>query len=168
MTALARGPIGLHPTKGNVAPTLRPGWAQRRPGLHVDSPGSVLMRTDSALGPSSEGRGQARPYSGHHWGLGCCHYVGPGAKGHVQPGSDEHEGYFVLQGGIFLASSLPNSCRVWDCAVAQEAVGRSDNHRIRQDDALGWVMWSTCGRPCLEPGWTWSLVDSTGSLTGQD
>ena len=66
----------------------------------MDSPGAVLIRPDSAPGPSSEGRGQARPYSGHHWGLGCCHYVGPGAGGHIQPGSD------VLQGRIFLAQLL--------------------------------------------------------------
>ena len=31
---------------------------------------------------------------------------------------------YVLQGGIYLGSSLANSCRAWDCQVATKAVGR--------------------------------------------
>ena len=34
------------------------------------------------------------------------------------------ESSYVLQGGIYIASNLPNSCRAWDCRVDVNAIGR--------------------------------------------
>ena len=34
------------------------------------------------------------------------------------------ESSYVLQGGIYIASSLPNSSRAWDCRVDVSAIGR--------------------------------------------
>ena len=87
---------------------VEPGTSQRRPGLHVDSPGRVRIQdTDQAV---IEGKGSSRPYRGHPWGQGCAHR-----------GKDRS---VILRGGIYLASSLPSSCRAWNCRVAHDAVGR--------------------------------------------
>ena len=34
------------------------------------------------------------------------------------------ESSYVLQGGIYIASNLPNSSRAWDCRVDVNAIGR--------------------------------------------
>ena len=88
---------------------VEPGTAQRRPGLHVDSPGKVKIknRDDDSL---IEGDGSSRPYQGNPWGDGCAHR-----------GQDEG---IVLRGGIYLASSVQSSCRAWNCRVEPGAVGR--------------------------------------------
>ena len=75
------------------------GQAQRRPGLHVDSPGQVKVR---------RGGGAAHTYFGHDWGRGCAHNTGGVSS--------------IMYGGIYLASNLASSCRVWDCSVAPEVV----------------------------------------------
>ena len=40
------------------------------------------------------------------------------------------ESSYVLQGGIYIASNLPNSSRAWDCRVDVNAIGR-------------WLFWLT-------------------------
>merc|ERR1711974_63029 len=164
------------------------GSSQRRPGLHVDSPGSVKIKNglDTVGGacpqlddgqedlkspnrpPAAEGNtvkdgenvevddgeaegedggeenkgeegfhlkggGDSQPYNGHRWGLGCCHYVRqvPEEDTFRYP-SDRFlsrlqqlvESSYVLQGGIYIASNLPNSSRAWDCRVDVSAIGR--------------------------------------------
>ena len=46
----------------------------------------------------------------------------------VENGEDPFEkimrSNYVLQGGIYLGSSLANSCRAWNCQVDAKAVGR--------------------------------------------
>ena len=105
------------------------GSSQRRPGLHVDSPGRVKIKPGDSLGGRvlSEGSGSGHRWDGHHWGQGNAHLV----QEHSHAGSleqadimDENDNYFVVYGGIFIASSVANSSRVWDCEVAPEAVGR--------------------------------------------
>ena len=59
--------------------TIQEGWveageSQRRPGLHVDSPGEVKIK-NGAFEKLIEGQGDSQAYGGHHWGLGCCHFV---------------------------------------------------------------------------------------------
>ena len=58
---------------------------QRRPGLHVDSPGKVRIKDDTGVteeildnGESCarrKGNGKSQRYLGHGWGSGCAHYV---------------------------------------------------------------------------------------------
>ena len=76
--------------------------SQRRPGLHVDSPGDVKVRS---------GRGAGHTYYGHHWGRGGAHLTG------VNP-----EVNTILYGGIYLASNMANTTRVWNCGVDPEVV----------------------------------------------
>ena len=105
---------------------MEAGTSHRRPGLHVDSPGRVKMKHPGEAGQElREGRGSGHPWEGHHWGQGNAHYA---EEMKNSEGSEEEEGedenYWVVYGGIFLASSVSNSSRAWDCEVAPEAVGR--------------------------------------------
>jgi len=144
------------------------GSSQRRPGLHVDSPGSVKIKNgfDTAVGgprldnlksPPAygeivddgevedveekieedgfhmKGGGDSQPYNGHRWGLGCCHYVRQVAEEDTFRYPNDRfssrleqlvESSYVLQGGIYIASNLPNSSRAWDCRVDVSAIGR--------------------------------------------
>jgi len=93
------------------------GASQRRPGLHVDRPGKVKIKNEKQE-PYVKGRGSSQPYQGHHWGQGCAHYV---------PTENMEEDRFVLRGGIYLASSLPSSCRAWNCSVEPAAIGSLGN-----------------------------------------
>ena len=58
------------------------GEAQRRPGVHVDSAGKVIVRRKkkeneiSASVIGNEGNGDADTYRYHPWGGGCAHQVG--------------------------------------------------------------------------------------------
>ena len=90
------------------------GTSQRRPGLHVDSPGKVRLRGEDDE-PGDKGRGSSQIYRGHHWGEGCAHYV---------PIEGTNDLSYVLRGGIYLSSSLQSSCRAWNCRVRHAAVGR--------------------------------------------
>ena len=90
------------------------GSSQRRPGLHVDSPGEVKLRGEENE-PGDKGRGSSQPYKGHHWGEGCAHSVP------IQGTSDLS---YVLRGGIYISSSLQSSSRAWNCSVRHKAVGR--------------------------------------------
>ena len=99
--------------------TIQEGWveagtSQRRPGLHVDSPGEVRIKNQRSE-VSSKGRGSSQIYRGHHWGEGCAHYVEQ---------QDEGEDRVALRGGIFLASNIQSSCRAWNCSIVPTAVRR--------------------------------------------
>ena len=91
------------------------GTSQRRPGLHVDSPGKVRLRGEEKE-PGDKGRGSSQLYKRYHWGKGCAHSVPlEGEGGDLS---------YVLRGGIYLSSSLQSSCRAWNCSVGHKAVGR--------------------------------------------
>ena len=68
------------------------GQSQRRPGLHVDSPGEVKIKNEVMETPI-EGQGDSQAYGGHHWGLGCCHFVPrlPHNAGRTIPGEEDGE-----------------------------------------------------------------------------
>ena len=88
---------------------VKKGTTQRRPGLHVDSPGKVKIKNEES-DTYIEGEGSSRPYRGHPWGDGCAHR-----------GQDD---VVILRGGIYLASSIQFSCRAWNCRVQPGAIGR--------------------------------------------
>ena len=57
------------------------GVSQRRPRLHVDSPGHVKIKERSNHYQNhsiidQEGNGKSQKYCGHNWGSGCAHLVG--------------------------------------------------------------------------------------------
>ncbi|KAJ1549343.1 hypothetical protein HK405_005064 [Cladochytrium tenue] len=80
---------------------VEPGASQRRPGLHIESPGYYKIDKDE-LDAIEEV---------HHWGFG----IGPAI--------------WQIESGIFQASSVSDTCRVWDCIVRDhgEIVGPLGN-----------------------------------------
>lgn len=126
------------------------GQSQRRPGVHVDSAGEIIVKSKekendiSATIIGEEGNGDADTYRYHPWGGGCAHQVA-NAEGTTDG--------FILRGGIFLASSVPNSCRAWNCQVASEAVRHLGNvSQLREG------LPEACQ---LEPGRLYWLTDRT-------
>jgi hypothetical protein len=83
-----------------------PGEPQRRPGLHVDSPGVLPVRSAKTSEPqyllATEG-GRYIPGAEHHWGRGIMM-------------RDEW-----VQGGIFMASNVANTTAVWNCHINNDA-----------------------------------------------
>ena len=100
---------------------VEPGNSQRRPGLHVDSPGSVKIKGEDArpYGLDLEGNGKSKCYRGHGWGFGCAHSVGE----QNEELEDWRYRKYVMQGGIYVASSIIGSSRAWNCGVDPLAVG---------------------------------------------
>ena len=83
--------------------TIQESWvdantSQRRPGLHTDNPGPLLIKKKS---DDTEAKGS---YSD---GSGSCDLVAV----------DHHWGNVNTLGGIYMASNVENSCRVWDCKI---------------------------------------------------
>jgi len=74
--------------------------AQRREGLHIESPGSFQGDDNSAFTPGDE----------HHWG--CGHFYEP----------DKFEG------GIFMASNISKTSQVFDALVDKSAPNICDKH----------------------------------------
>jgi len=101
---------------------------QRRPGLHVDCPGNIKLTTGKAKKDAdgnavtikgNEGSGAAERFMLNHWGLGGCHFVPP--QPHLQ--GEDKESYkrsFELRGGIYMASSVAESCRAWNCQIVPD------------------------------------------------
>ncbi|KAI9366004.1 hypothetical protein DFJ73DRAFT_955823 [Zopfochytrium polystomum] len=72
---------------------VEPGQSQRRPGLHVESPGYYKINEDD-VNDSGEFKQKL-----HHWGFG----IGPDV--------------WHIEGGVFQASNLGKTCRVWNCVI---------------------------------------------------
>ena len=104
---------------------VEPGNSQRRPGLHVDSPGSVKIKGEDHdtkhQGLDLKGNGKSKRYSGHRWGFGCAHYVGE--QNEELKEREIQSSVYVMQGGIYVASSVSDSSRVWNCSIDPMAVG---------------------------------------------
>ena len=122
------------------------GQSQRRPGLHVDCPGYIKIKdkqsgnevkdegADSPKEPvnpagstgnfdnnssQKKGTGWSLRYQSHHWGLGGC-YVVPTQR-HLKFDKEAFMSRcFVLNGGIYMASNVDDSCRVWNCKIVPE------------------------------------------------
>jgi hypothetical protein len=86
---------------------VRAGQAQRRPGLHCESPGSVLNESGQYTNDRID------------WGCGIVR-------------GDRS----TVRGGIYMASNVPNSSRLWDIKVRSPVVGKlGDLEHLR--DLLG-------------------------------
>ena len=81
--------------------------SQRRPGIHTERPGRLQLRNE-LLPRSNRGQGtsqiqDSRVY--HPWGIGLGSY---------------DKDSFKIKGGIFMASNVADSCRVWDCQIMDD------------------------------------------------
>ena len=75
------------------------GLSHRRPGVHTESPGVTMLK---------KGRGIATPKY-LSWGEGL--FLSKSLK---------------LEGGIYMASNVENSCRVWNCQIQRPEVDSLD------------------------------------------
>ena len=127
------------------------GQCQRRPGLHVDSPGWVKIKNNDVAKVGKKGSGSSRKYTDHHWGAGSCHvfHLGTNAKkyiGDIEIGNINfrdicEDNLYVTAGGIYIASNVPDSARVWNCAVDGEVIGQhGDIEHLRSALGEGEVM----------------------------
>ena len=81
--------------------------SQRRPGLHTERPGKLKIRKakDVVDEETDSGKGDSiliEDHINHHWGLGF-----------MEPDKNA----FEIKGGIFMASNVKDSCRIWDCQI---------------------------------------------------
>ena len=91
------------------------GTPQRKAGLHVDSLSSVHIANREEEETGREGRGVSKLLSiGDKGG----HFIGGEGRG-----EDNRCHTYALQGGIYMATSMPNS-KAWNCRVDRQAVGR--------------------------------------------
>ena len=79
--------------------------SQRRPGIHTERPGRLELR-DELLSGTNEGQGTSQIQIYHRWGIGI--------------GSHDKDS-FETSGGIFMASNVADSCRVWDCQIMDDS-----------------------------------------------
>ena len=99
---------------------VEPGQSQRRGGLHSETPGLLQPRPGAQGGAWSE------------TGPGCCDSVFWG-EGYADPSDGTSNMY---HGGIYMASTVSGSTRVWDAQVATAVIGDlGDLEHVR--DALG-------------------------------
>merc|ERR1712025_1411431 len=68
------------------------GKSQRRPGLHIESPGKPM--------------GEGGIYFEQRYNWGCGVIINDSSK---------------VQGGIYMASNVPNSCRIWNASIRNPA-----------------------------------------------
>ena len=61
---------------------------------------------------------------GHHWGGGNALYADYNSKSSFLDDEKYLDKLLVTFGGIFMASTVANSCRVWNCGVKPEVIGR--------------------------------------------
>ena len=89
------------------------GHGQRREGLHIESPGVFTDGDDDDDDdddPQNTNTAAFTPGVEHPWGMGV--FYGP----------DRYEG------GIYIASSVSNTCEVWDALVDRTVPGIVDQH----------------------------------------
>ena len=83
--------------------------SQRRPGIHTEKPGKVILLRKVRKGKdkSDMAEGGGFSYLKHEfygvWGLGGMWRVNT-----------------ELEGGIFMASTVSKSCRIWDCQITKD------------------------------------------------
>ena len=97
---------------------VEPGQSQRRPGLHVDCPGWVKVKSANE-DQVRKGSGFSRKLNCFGWGTGlrACHVFNLPTEIKMSEQDLPKENMFVTFGGIYNASNVPNSTRVWNCAV---------------------------------------------------
>ena len=85
---------------------VEPGQSQRRPGIHTDNSGPLNLKGSNLSNVVCKGEGD---------GTKCYFYWGDGVMM-----TDE------ISGGIFIASNVPNSCRLWNCKIEKDLVNGSE------------------------------------------
>lgn len=87
------GKVGYLTIQESIVPM---GLSQRRPGLHIETPGLVM---------TSDGK-----YHSHMnmWGCGLLR---------VHPEHDEQPDRPRVEGGIYMASNVADSCQVWNAVI---------------------------------------------------
>ena len=85
---------------------VEPGRSQRRPGIHTDNSGPLNLKGSNLINSVCEGEGAGKK---------CYFYWGDGVMM-----IDE------VSGGIFIASNVPNSCRLWNCKIEKGPVNDSE------------------------------------------
>ena len=68
-----------------------------------------------------EGNGRSKRYRGHRWGFGCAHSVG--GQNEELEDWEAQSSLYVMKGGIYVASSVSDSSRVWNCGIDPVGVG---------------------------------------------
>ena len=135
-----------------------PGQSQRRPGLHVDSPGWIKIKDVGVTKRGEKGSGSSHIYNNHDWGAGSCHVLNLDTNtdkdvwdiSHI---SDISDFLYVTFGGIYIASNVPDSTRVWNCAVDGEVIGQhGDIEHLRSALGEGELM---------RPGQVYWITDKT-------
>ena len=81
---------------------VEPGKSQRCPGVHIDNSGPLKINTEEDY---VEGEG-----------IGSTIYI-------WSNGEFKNE---CISGGIFIASNVPNSCRLWDCQIEKDFTNGSE------------------------------------------
>jgi len=95
--------------------TVQESWvkkdmSQRRGGIHTERPGKVYLGRENDYSICERGLGISKIKKNevyHHWGIGINSY---------------EKDRFAIKGGIFMASTVPNSCRVWNCEIMDDNV----------------------------------------------
>ena len=130
-----------------------PGQSQRRPGLHVDSPGWVNIKNVEDMKPGQKGSGSSHLYTDHRWGAGFCHVFNLDTQTDKDIWDIFEENLYVTFGGIYIASNVPDSTMVWNCAVDGEVIGQhGDIEHLRSALGEGEVM---------RPGQVYWITDRT-------
>ena len=83
------------------------GKSQRCPGVHIDNPGTLKIKNEQDC-VEGEGLGSTIYFRGvrYHWGGGFKNKS--------------------LSGGIFIASNVPKSCRLWNCKIEKDLANGSE------------------------------------------
>ena len=85
---------------------VKAGQSQRRPGIHTDNSGPLKLKNSNLSYSVCKGEGAGKK---------CYFYWGDGVLM-----TDE------ISGGIFIASNIPNSCRLWNCKIEKDLVNGSE------------------------------------------
>jgi len=130
-----------------------PGQSQRRPGLHVDSPGWVKIKDVGGTRNVEKGSGSSHFYNAHRWGAGSCHVFNRDTNDDKDVWNIFDDDLYVTFGGIYIASNVPDSTRVWNCAVDGEVIGQhGDIEHLRSALGEGELM---------RPGQVYWITDKT-------
>ena len=85
---------------------VKAGQSQRRPGIHTDNSGPLKLKNSNLSYSVCKGEGAGKK---------CYFYWSDGVLM-----TDE------ISGGIFIASNVPNSCRLWNCKIEKDLVNGSE------------------------------------------
>ena len=84
---------------------VKKNFSHRRPGIHTERPGKVELRVGQ-IDDVDKGQGSAMVDSDTVCGVGS----------YILYDCDDS----VIRGGIFMASNIEDSCRVWDCQIMDD------------------------------------------------